>query len=93
MVEDWVGLIEIDGLAKLGIGVGIVLELVVDHSFGIVDWREGGVNFDKLIKEVHSLVEFVLPVVEQPNVVEPIDVCRIYLKGTQVVLLLLGNVA
>lgn len=52
----------------------VILQLVVDHSFGVVDGREGGIDLDEFIEEVHRFVELLLPVVEQTNVVQSIDI-------------------
>lgn len=77
MIEDRVGLIEVDGLAELCKGVQVILQFIVDHSFGVVDGREGGIYLDELIKEVHRFVELLLPVVEETNMVQSIYICGV----------------
>lgn len=71
----------------------VILQFIVYHSFSVVDWREGGIDLDEFIEEVHRFVELLLPVVEETYMVQSIDVCGVYCQSVQVILLLLLQVA
>ena len=71
----------------------VILQLIVYHSFGIVNRWEGGINLDELIKEVHGFIELLLPVVEETNMVQSIDVGWVDCQSIQVILLFFCDVA